>query len=142
MSLSWNEVRDRAIKSNYLLHPGAKIGFTLIESLVALAILAVIVGVVVNVHLQTLQAQNFSLLRQAALLESETILSRHLSGTEQQAIVDESSRQGWKVTAMPMTNSGAGAVWYEWRVAASNAGAPVVTMYLRAGEEGKESHAR
>lgn len=117
-------------------------GFTLIESLVALAILGVIVGVLVNVHLQTLKAEAFSRLRLAAVLEGETILSQSLSGTERQAIVDEAGQQGWRVTATPMSNSAAGAVWCEWRVAATNAGAPAVTMYLRAGEEVKGNHAR
>jgi len=119
-----------------------KDGFTLIESLVALAILGVIVGVLVNVHLQTLRAEAFSQHRLAAVLEGETILSQSLLGTEQQAILDQISQQGWKVTATPASNAPVGPLWCEWRVAVSNAGAPVVTMYLRAGEEAKENHAK
>jgi len=118
-----------------------KQGFTLIESLVALAILGVIVGVLVNVHLQTLKAETFSRLRSAAVLEGETILSQSLSGTERQTIVDQASQQGWDVTATPVSNA-TGAVWCEWRVAVSNAGAPVVTLYLKADEESKENHAK
>ena len=114
-----------------------KSGFTLIECLVALAILGVIVGVLVNVHLQTLRAESFSRFRQAAQLESETILSQSLSGLEPQAIVDQASREGWSVVATPLSNSVAGAPIYEWRVAASNAGAPAVTLYLRAGKEAR-----
>ena len=119
-----------------------KSGFTLIESLVALTILGVVVGVLVNVHLQTLKAESFSRLRLSAVLEGETILSQSLSGTEQQTIVDEASRQGWMVTAVPASNAPPGVRWCEWRVAATNAGAPVVTTYLRAGEETKGSHAK
>lgn len=122
--------------------PPSQSGFTLIESLVALAILGVIVGVLVNVHLQTLRAESFSRLRVAAVLEGETILSQSLSGVERQAIVDQASREGWTVVATPASNSIAGAGVYEWRVASSNAGAPVVTLYLRAGEEGKGSRAK
>ncbi|MEI6564673.1 MAG: type II secretion system protein [bacterium] len=106
-------------------------GFTLIESLVALAILGVIVGVVVNVHLQTLRAEAFSRLRLSAVLESETILSQYMSGSERQVILDEAGKQGWAVTATPMSNSVSGTAWCEWRVAASNAGSPAVTFYLR-----------
>jgi len=119
-----------------------KRGFTLIESLVALAILGVIVGVLVNVHLQTLRAESFSQLRLSAVLESETILSQSLSGMERSAIVDQEGQQGWLVTATPMSNAPGDGVWCEWRVATSNAGAPVVTLYLRAGEEVKETHAK
>ena len=119
-----------------------KRGFTLIESLVALAILGVIVGVLVNVHLQTLKAENFSRLRSAAVLEGETILSQSLSGTERQTIVDQVGQQGWNVTATPASNAAMGAVWCEWRVAVSNAGAPAVTLYLKADEESRENHAK
>ncbi|MEI6167065.1 MAG: prepilin-type N-terminal cleavage/methylation domain-containing protein [bacterium] len=128
--------------SHGVLSPRSLSGFTLIESLVALAILGVIVGVLVNVHLQTLRAESFSRLRESAVLEGETIVSQSLSGTERQAIVDQASREGWTVTATPTSNSIAGAVVYEWRVASSNAGAPAVTLYLRAGEERREDHAK
>jgi len=116
-----------------------KNGFTLIESLVALAILGVIVGVLVNVHLQTLRAESFARLRLSAVLEGETLLSQSLSGMERQAIVDQASQQGWNVTA---SNSTTEAGWCEWRVAASNAGAPAVMLYLRAGEGVKGTHAK
>lgn len=119
-----------------------KNGFTLIESLVALAILGVIVGVLVHVHLNTLRAESFARLRLSAVLEGETILSQSLSGMEQQAIVDQAGQQGWLVTAAPASNSAAVAGWCEWRVAATNAGAPAVTMYLRVGEEAKGTHAK
>lgn len=119
-----------------------KTGFTLIESLVALAILGVIVGVLVNVHLQTLRAESFSRLRLSAMLEGETILSQSLLGMEQSAIVDQASQQGWAVTATPASNGIADGVWCEWRVAASNAGAPAVTIYLRTKEEAKGKDAK
>jgi prepilin-type N-terminal cleavage/methylation domain-containing protein len=116
-----------------------KSGFTLIESLVALAILGIIVGVLVNVHLQSLRAEHFSQLRTSAVLEGETILSQSLSGMERQAIVDQASQQGWAVT---VSNSTMNTAWGEWRIAATNVDAPAVTLYLRAGEEVKEAHAK
>ncbi len=107
-------------------------GFTLIESLVALAILGVIVGILVNVHLQTLRAESFSRQRLAAVLESETVLSQSLLGIERQAIMDEAVKAGWNVTGAPMESAMAdGGGWCEWRIASSNAGSPVVTMHLR-----------
>ncbi len=109
---------------------GSSSGFTLIESLVALAILGVIVGVLVRVHLQTLRAEEFSRLRGQALLETETILTGVMLGTEPQAILDEARRQGCKVEAVKGSELGAQA-FTEWRVAVSNPSAPVVTLMLR-----------
>lgn len=142
-SLQPNGLQRWSLQCGTVLPPRSNPGFTLIETLMALAILAVVVGVLVNVHLQTLRTESFSRLRMAAILQGDTILSQSLSGTEKQAIVDESGRQGWRVTAAPLTNGAAvNPGWTEWRVAATNAGAPVVTLYLRAGEVSKGSYAR
>lgn len=121
-------------------------GFTLIESLVALAILGVIVGVLVRVHLQTLRAEEFSRLRGLAVLEAETILTGSMLGNEPQAILDEAHKQGWKVEVVKgsdLAAQGPGVV--EWRVAVSNPSAPVVVMMMQgvndAGKTGKTSRA-
>jgi prepilin-type N-terminal cleavage/methylation domain-containing protein len=106
-------------------------GFTLIESLVALAILGVIVGILVNVHLQTLRAESFSRQRLGAVMESETVLSQAMLGTDRQVIMDDAGKAGWRVTGTPMGQAMAEGGWCEWRIAASNAGSPVVTMHLR-----------
>jgi len=105
-------------------------GFTLIETLVALAILGVIVGVLVRVHLQTLRAAEFSKLRGQAVLESETILTGALLGDDPKAMIEEAQKQGWKV-AVEKAGEPGGPVFTEWRVAVSNSGAPVVVMMLR-----------
>lgn len=105
-------------------------GFTLIEALVALAILGVIVGVLVRVHLQTLRAAEFGNLRGRAVLESETILTGSLLGNEPKALIETAEQQGWKVTAAKAGDPG-GTVFTEWRVAVSNPSAPVVVMILR-----------
>ena len=107
-------------------------GFTLIESLVALAILGVIVGVLVRSHLQTLRACEFSHLRDLAVLESETVLTGVMLGTEPQALIDEAHRQGWRVAAEKAGDPGSSPSFMEWRVAVSNPSAPVVSMMLRA----------
>ena len=121
---------------------GSSNGFTLIESLVALAILGVIVGVLVRVHLQTLRAEEFSRLRGQALLEAETILTGSMLGTEPQTILDEARKQGWKVEAVKGSEPGAQA-FTEWRVAVSNPSAPVVVMIIQgaknAGQTNKTS---
>jgi len=118
------------------LHPStfnarsARNGFTLIESLVALAILGVIVGVLVRVHLHTIRADEFSRLRGKALLESETILTESFLGKESRAILEEAQQGGWKVSAERAGES----AYTEWRVAVSNSAAPAVTMMLKAGQ--------
>lgn len=105
-------------------------GFTLIESLIALAILGVIVSVLVRTHLQALRSGEFSRLHGQAVLETETILTGSLLGTERQAIIDEARKQGWRVDAGRIGEPGA-PVFTEWRVAVSNPAAPVVVMVLR-----------
>ncbi len=105
-------------------------GFTLIESLVALAILGVIVGVLVRVHLHTIRADEFSRLRGKAFLESETILTESLLGKESRTILEEARQRGWKVSAERAGES----AYTEWRVAVSNSAAPAVTMMLKAGQ--------
>ncbi len=119
-----------------------KSGFTLIESLVALAILGVIVSTLVNVHLQTLKAESFSRLRLSAMLEGETILTQTLLGMDRQSIVDQASQQGWNVRASTVSNTTVEVAWCEWRVAVSNVGAPAVTLYLREGKEAKGNNAK
>jgi prepilin-type N-terminal cleavage/methylation domain-containing protein len=117
-------------------------GFTLIESLVALAILGVIVGVLVRVHLQTLRADHFSRLRAGAVLECETILTELLLGQSPQTIVDEAGKAGWIVKAEPAGEDGKSS-FMAWRVAVSNPSAPVVVMELKPlvspPKEGKEN---
>lgn len=111
----------------------ARSGFTLLETLVALAILGVMVGVLVRVHLQTLRADDFSRLRGKAVWEAETILTGSLLGGEPQSLMDEARKQGWRVSA----SDGAGHEapgFMEWRVSDSNPSAPVVVMMLRKSE--------
>lgn len=116
-------------------------GFTLVESLVALAILGVIVGVLVRVHLQTLRVEEFSRLRGQAILEAETILTGSMLGKEPQAIVDEARKAGWKVDEVRGREHGTQA-FTEWRVAVSNPSAPVVVMMLQgAGNAGQTQEA-
>ncbi len=114
-------------------------GFTLIESLVALAILGVIVGVLVRVHLQTLRAEEFSRLRGKALLEAETILTGSMLGTEAQTILDEARKQGWKVEAIKGSEPGVQA-FTEWRVAVSNPSAPVVALMLQGANDARQTN--
>ena len=117
---------------------GSSSGFTLIESLVALAILGVIVGVLVRVHLQTLRADEFSRLRGGAVFECETIFTETLLGREPHAILEEAGQQGWKVSAEPAGEAGK-TQYTEWRVAVSNPSAPSVTMVLRPPAPAKQS---
>lgn len=118
---------------------GSSRGFTLIESLVALAILGVIVGVLVRVHLQTLRAEEFSRLRGLAILEAETILTGSMLGHEPRAILDEARKQGWKVEAEKGSDPSAQGLT-EWRVAVSNPSAPVVVMMLQGANDAGQTN--
>jgi len=119
----------------------SRTGFTLIESLLALAILGVIVGVLVRVHLQTLRAEDFSRMREKAVLESETILTGSLLGAEPHALIDEAQKQGWRVGAEKVGEPGVPA-YMEWRVSVSNPSAPVVVMMLREQSAGSKPNGR
>jgi hypothetical protein len=105
---------------------------------VALAILGVIVGVVVRVHLQTLRAEEFSRSRGLAILEAETILTGSMLGHEPQAILDEARKQGWKVEAVKGDPAAQGLT--EWRVAVSNPSAPVVVMMLKGANDAGQTN--
>ncbi len=118
---------------------GSSRGFTLIESLVALAILGVIVGVLVRVHLQTLRAEEFSRLRGQALLEAETILTGSMLGKEPKTILDEVRKQGWKVEAIKGSEPGTQA-FTEWRVAVSNPSAPGVVLMLQGANDAGQTN--
>lgn len=105
-------------------------GFTLIEALMSLAILAVVVSVIVSVHLNTLRAGEFSRLRDGAIHAAETVRTGVLLGTDSGTLLDGIRQSGWKAEAAPVGDT-AETQWMEWRVASSNAGAPAVTWYMR-----------
>lgn len=107
-------------------------GFSLIESLVALAVLGVIVGVLVRVHVQTLRADGFADVHGQAILGAETVLTGVMLGDDPQAIVDDAAKRGWVVASIRNDRFVQDSFW-EWRVAVSNAGPPVVALELRGG---------
>ena len=105
-------------------------GFTLIEALMSLAILAVVVSVIVSVHLNTLRATEFAKLRDGAVQVAGTVRTGVLLGHDSQSILEGVRQSGWKAEVTPAGDTPA-TQWMEWRVAASNAGAPAVTLYMR-----------
>ena len=105
-------------------------GFTLVEALTSLAILAVVVSVIVSVHLNTLRAEEFSRLRDGAVRLAGTARTGVLLGTEPKSIIDGIRQAGWRADAGAVGES-ADARWSEWKVASSNDGAPVVIFYMR-----------
>lgn len=102
-------------------------GFTLIESLAALAIFGVIVGVLVRVHLQALRADALARAHGAAVLGAETVLTGVMLGQSPTSIVDEVRQQGFRVEAAPAGTP----PWTQWRVAVSNPASPVVAIEVK-----------
>ena len=105
-------------------------GFTLIETLVALAILSIISGVLIRVFVNSLRVEDFSRRRDAAVMESEAVLTGSMMGKKPDEVVDELRREGWMVSVGKVGESG-GIAFSEWHVAVSNPGAPVVVLQLR-----------
>lgn len=105
-------------------------GFTLIEVLIALAILSVVAGAIIRVHLNTLRLAEFNRLRNAAVLESATVFSGVMGGRPAPELAEDLRGEGWAVSVQPvLPDEGRGLA--EWRVAVSNPAAPVVSLILR-----------
>ena len=64
-------------------------GCTLIETLVALAILSIISGVLIRVFVNSLRVEDFSRRRDAAVMESEAVLTGSMMGKKPDEVVDE-----------------------------------------------------
>ena len=106
-------------------------GFTLLESLIALAVVTMALTVLARVHVQTLRAEAMSKALDGARLRMETVVSDVLLGADPLAIVEEARQEGWLVKFEPGGLDGGGSAYPSWTVAASNYPSVGVTVHLR-----------
>jgi prepilin-type N-terminal cleavage/methylation domain-containing protein len=106
-------------------------GFTLLESLIALAVVTMTLTMLARVHVQTLRAEAMSQALDGARLRMETVVSDILLGADPLAIVEESRKEGWLVRFEPGGMGGGNSAYPSWTVAASNYPSAEVTVHLR-----------
>lgn len=125
--VSWSETGDAAgIRT---ASTGA--GFTLLESLIALAIMALVVTVLARVHVQTLRADILAHKLGEASLRAESLVSGTLLGYDPRVLAQELAETGWLVQADTVNAGDGGVAWQVLRVAATNGTAPAVEIYMR-----------
>jgi prepilin-type N-terminal cleavage/methylation domain-containing protein len=115
-------------------HPVSASGFTFLESLIALSILAIAVTLLARVHVQSLRAEIFARRLDEASLHMESLVSCTLLGYDPRAMLEETGVDGWTVQVDRLEGMAGGAAWQVLSVAASNAPAPRVEVCLRPPE--------
>ena len=105
-------------------------GFTLLEALIALSIVAIAVTLLTRAHIQTLRAEAFARILNGAVIQAETVVNRAFLGEDPRALNEDAGAAGWVVES-DVVNTGPGMAWQTWKVAASNAPSPAVTVYVR-----------
>jgi prepilin-type N-terminal cleavage/methylation domain-containing protein len=106
-------------------------GFTLLEALIALAVVTMAVTMLARVHVQTLRAERMSQLVDGARLRMETVVSEVLLGVDPRAIVGGSPSDGWVIRSEFGGGGPGSTAWQTWTVAASNSPSAAVVVYLR-----------
>jgi prepilin-type N-terminal cleavage/methylation domain-containing protein len=105
-------------------------GFTLLESLIALAVVTMTLTMLARVHVQTLRAEAMSQALDGARLRMETVVSDILLGSDPLAIVEESRKEGWLVRFEPGGMGGGNSAYPSLTVAASNYPSAAVVVYM------------
>jgi prepilin-type N-terminal cleavage/methylation domain-containing protein len=109
-----------------------KAGFTLIEVLIAAAITAVVAGVLLSAHVQTLRTEQTVRTLAAARFQAERIFMARRVGGEPASIQDEIQGEGWIARREKV---GAGSLmWERWELAPSNQPLASTVIYLQADQ--------
>ena len=108
----------------------ARAGFTMLEALIALSIVAIAVTLLARTHIETLRAEAFARILNGAGIETENLVNLSFLGEDPRALGEDAQSGGWVVES-DVVNAGPGVAWQTWKVAASNAPSPAVMVYLR-----------
>lgn len=106
-------------------------GFTLMEALVALAILGIAATTLVRVHIGTLRAGAMAHGMEETVLKLGDVATMSLLGMDDRVIVDTLAGDGWKAVVEARPGAGEAGMWKVWSVVSSNHPAPPVPLYLR-----------
>ncbi len=104
-------------------------GFTLVEVVIALAILAVVVSSVSLVHCQTLRLHRQTRDLSAALGPLERLAAGRMAGVDPRLVAADLRGEGW-VAEADMHGGGVETLWEEWRLSPSNRPWSVVRVCL------------
>ncbi len=112
----------------------SRTGFTLLESLIALAVVAMAVTLLARTHVQTLRAEGMGQALEGARVRMETVVSSIMLGQDPRAVLEESLADGWALRMEPVPGGSGSTVWQAWTIAASNLPAVGLTVHLRVRE--------
>lgn len=110
----------------------ARRGFTLLEVVIAVAIVAIVAGTLLGVHLRVQRAGETARCLTGARLQAEQLATRSRLGTAGNGWLADSASV-WQVTAEAFTegNEAARLRWRKWQVTPTNRPALATTVYLR-----------
>ena len=109
-------------------------GFTLTEVVIALAILAVTVGVVSLTHLQTLKAARAVTAVESRLGALERLPASRAAGLEPTVVAADLRTSGW-MAEQEFTGGGGEPLWEAWRLSPSGQPWSAVSVYLTVQKE-------
>ena len=98
-------------------------GFTLLESLVALAIVGIVASVILRCHVCNLRAVRAASAMGPAAEQAERVFVELSLGVEPSALAQELAGEGWKLDWRLVNDSaagGAGLMWSAWSLTPSN----------------------
>ena len=108
-------------------------GFTLIEVLLALAVVTLVAAVLLHTQTQVVRASQTAAALEAAGGHAERVFLATLESGTSRAAEPANPTEGW-IIERDRSEDGvsAGSAWHKWTVAASNQPRTRVTLYLRA----------
>lgn len=107
-------------------------GFTLLEVMIAVAIIALVAGVLLGVHMRVQRAGETARWMTGARFQAEQLATRTRLGTAQTGWL-AGSASVWQVTpaAFVEGNESARLRWRKWQIAPTNRPALTTIVYLR-----------
>jgi prepilin-type N-terminal cleavage/methylation domain-containing protein len=111
---------------------GTRSGFTLLEVLIAVAVIALVASVLLTAHARTLRAEQTAQALEASRLEAEKAATEFWLGNDPRLILADVQADGWAVQLDAAHNEGANApLWWQWTIAPSNQPLVRSIIYLK-----------